>query len=119
MVMTLKRKYGDLIGEEHICEGRCWRHFKGAIYQIICVATYSESHDKKLVVYREVLDKNGNAPTNLSHKICARPIEMFISETDLIKYPDAKQKYRFEMIVDEEDGSTYSDIVGWKKGEPL
>lgn len=56
------------------------------IYEIITIGSYSENHDQKMVVYRSVSD----------NKIWVRPYEMFFSEVDKIKYPDIKQKYRFE-----------------------
>lgn len=58
------------------------------IYRILAFAIHSESGEH-LVVYQ------GLYPP---YKTCARPYEMFISEVDRIKYPNIKQKYRFEKI---------------------
>ena len=68
-----------------------WRHFKGARYFVITVAEHSETGEK-LVVYR-CMDNNGK--TNHKDGIYARPLEMFMSKTDLSKYPEAEQKFRF------------------------
>lgn len=73
-----------------------WQHFKGARSFVITVAAHSETGEK-LVIYHCMDNKD---KTNHSDGIYARPLDMFLSEVDHEKYPDATQKYRFEEIVD-------------------
>lgn len=73
-----------------------YRHFKGFKAYVITLAKHSETGED-LVIYvcnsDEVKDKGGH-----QDGIYARPLSMFLSEVDHEKYPDVKQKYRFEEI---------------------
>ena len=64
-----------------------YRHFKGDYYIVEDIANHSETKDK-YVVYRKLYGDNS---------LWLREINMFLSEVDHEKYPDVKQKYRFEL----------------------
>lgn len=64
-----------------------YRHFKGDYYLVEDIAKDSET-EQEMVVYRRLYDDGG---------LWIRPKEMFLSEVDYEKYPNVKQKYRFEL----------------------
>ncbi|MCM1039619.1 MAG: DUF1653 domain-containing protein [Roseburia sp.] len=64
-----------------------YRHFKGNLYQIRCLAKHSETGEM-MVVYQAMY---GN------FQIYVRPLSSFMEEVDRRKYPNVTARYRFEL----------------------
>ena len=63
-----------------------YKHFKGDLFIVLDEAKNCED-GTTVVVYRALYG---------DHQLFVREKEMFLSEVDHDKYPDVKQKYRFE-----------------------
>ena len=71
--------------------GEFYRHFKNRLYQIVAVA-YQADDEAPVVVYQALYG---------DFRVWVRPLEEFMSETDRTKYPEAEQRYRFELVTPE------------------
>lgn len=73
--------------DREVKPGQIWKHFKtGKLVKVMAVSQDTENVGNYCVVYE------------YDGKVWHRPLMMFLSEVDHKKYPDAKQKYRFELV---------------------
>ena len=66
---------------------RVYKHFKGNLYFVEDIDEHTETGES-MVIYRALYAE---------HKLYARPLSMFASKVDKVKYPNVKQEYRFEL----------------------
>lgn len=73
--------------------GKMYKHFKNKLYIVVDIVNDSESNNdkelKKVVIYQALYGEGLK---------WARSYDSFNSEVDHNKYPEVKQKYRFEEV---------------------
>lgn len=83
-----------------------YRHFKGKEYEVFDLAEHTETGES-LVIYRSI-NRERYCDNGI---VYARPFYMFISEVDKDKYPEIKQKYRFQYLYNMEEKINDSKIM--------
>lgn len=80
-IQELKEIRNEMVGYKY-------RHFKGGLYLVTDIAIHTENEDL-VVIYNSVENPD---------LVWCRPLNMFVSKVDHVKYPDVKQEMRFERI---------------------
>ncbi len=96
----MERKFnpGDIVRHfkrETVSEEELKTNPNKYLYKIIGTANHTETHED-LMIYLPLYEVDCIKDADYA----ARPLEMFMSEVDHKKYPDIKQKYRFELFED-------------------
>ena len=85
--------------DRNVMAGQVYRHFKGHTVKVLHISQDTEAPGQFYVVYE---CEDGS--------VWSRPYGMFASEVDHDKYPDVKQKYRFELV---EDAAEKEEFGRW------
>lgn len=85
-------KEGDIVQHFKRETVKDQEHSMEYLYIVEAIATHTETNEK-LVVYRALYK---NEEKGIHFNVFARPYDMFMEEVDHEKYPQIKQKYRFE-----------------------
>ena len=94
-----KFEIGDIVKHfkrETISDERIKEDPNVYLYEIIGVSRHTETKEE-LMIYKPLYETDCVKGVDFA----ARPLDMFMSEVDHEKYPDIKQKYRFELVNDE------------------
>ena len=97
-MIKMERKFnkGDIVKHfkrETVSEEELKNDPNKYLYEIVGTSTHTETKEV-LMVYKPLYEVD----CLLGQEYAARPLEMFMSEVDHEKYPDIKQKYRFELM---------------------
>lgn len=87
IMMNLIKKELEYYKEQLV--GKRYRHFKGNTYVVTGIAINCET-EELMVIY-----KNYHDPS----LVWVRTLKEFLSKVDKEKYPDIKQKLRFEPLI--------------------
>ena len=96
--MEREFKKGDIVKHfkrETVSEEELKTNPNKYLYEIVGVSCHTETKEL-LMIYKPLYEVDSLK----GQELAARPYDMFASEVDHVKYPDIKQKYRFERLDD-------------------
>lgn len=97
--MERKFKKGDIVQHfkrEKMSSEDLEKNPNGYLYEIVGTSRHTETKEE-LMIYKPLYETDCVEGVDYA----ARPLDMFMSEVDHEKYPEIKQKYRFELKEEE------------------